>query len=215
MGKDPSGSSTVERAGSIHDSGGECGVPLVYRFHMPDNGNRLWWYSFDYGSVHITQLSSEHDLSPGSVQHSWLQNDLMKVVTPWKIVTLHRPMYTSQKIVNDLIVGQHMQQDIEDLLSNNKVDLLVVGHNHAYERTCKIYKSQCDQKRGIVNVVVGTGGMQLDNDDIWTFNWSQHFEVNFGFGRVTVNRTDLLWEFIRNKDEAITDSVNLRKNHLT
>lgn len=25
------------------DSGGECGVPMYYRFHMPDNGNALWW----------------------------------------------------------------------------------------------------------------------------------------------------------------------------
>ena len=26
------------------DSGGECGVPMFYRFHMPDNGNSVWWY---------------------------------------------------------------------------------------------------------------------------------------------------------------------------
>lgn len=25
------------------DSGGECGVPMFYRFHMPDNGNAVWW----------------------------------------------------------------------------------------------------------------------------------------------------------------------------
>ena len=25
------------------DSGGECGVPMFYRFHMPDNGNSVWW----------------------------------------------------------------------------------------------------------------------------------------------------------------------------
>ena len=25
------------------DSGGECGVPMYYRFHMPDNGNAVWW----------------------------------------------------------------------------------------------------------------------------------------------------------------------------
>lgn len=26
------------------DSGGECGVPSVNRFHMPDNGLSLYWY---------------------------------------------------------------------------------------------------------------------------------------------------------------------------
>ena len=25
------------------DSNGECGVPMYYRFHMPGNGNFLWW----------------------------------------------------------------------------------------------------------------------------------------------------------------------------
>ena len=25
----------------LHDSGGECGLPTWYRFHMPDNGNRV------------------------------------------------------------------------------------------------------------------------------------------------------------------------------
>lgn len=26
-----------------HDSYGECGVPMYYRFHMPDNGNAVFW----------------------------------------------------------------------------------------------------------------------------------------------------------------------------
>ena len=28
------------------DSGGECGVPMYYRFHMPDNGNAVWWWVY-------------------------------------------------------------------------------------------------------------------------------------------------------------------------
>jgi hypothetical protein len=26
-----------------HDYFGECGVPMYYRFHMPDNGNAVFW----------------------------------------------------------------------------------------------------------------------------------------------------------------------------
>lgn len=26
------------------DSGGECGVPMYKRFHMPDDGHAVWWY---------------------------------------------------------------------------------------------------------------------------------------------------------------------------
>lgn len=30
--------------GRFHtDSGGECGVPMYYRFEMPDTGHSLWW----------------------------------------------------------------------------------------------------------------------------------------------------------------------------
>ena len=55
---DPSGESFHPAWGNyLHDSGGECGVPTFKRFHMPDNGNGVWWYSFKYGLVHIIQLS--------------------------------------------------------------------------------------------------------------------------------------------------------------
>ena len=32
------------------------------------NANSPFWYSFDYGSVHFTTLSTEHDLTSGSEQ---------------------------------------------------------------------------------------------------------------------------------------------------
>lgn len=47
--KDPSGAPGEGfhpwySSGNYHvDSGGECGVPMYYRFHMPDNGHGLWW----------------------------------------------------------------------------------------------------------------------------------------------------------------------------
>ena len=45
--KDPSGAGNGyhPKWGNFgRDSGGECGVPMFYRFHMPDNGNSVWWY---------------------------------------------------------------------------------------------------------------------------------------------------------------------------
>jgi hypothetical protein len=41
--------------------------------------NAPFWYSFDYGSVHFTVISTENDMSPGSTQHAWLQQDLAAV----------------------------------------------------------------------------------------------------------------------------------------
>ena len=39
------------------DSGGECGVPMYYRFHMPDNGNAVWWYVY-WGFLSVKSVVS-------------------------------------------------------------------------------------------------------------------------------------------------------------
>lgn len=41
--------------------------------------NAPFWYSFDYGSVHFTVISTENDLSPSSSQYAWLEKDLAAV----------------------------------------------------------------------------------------------------------------------------------------
>lgn len=64
-------------------SGGECGVAAARRFHMPSAPSSPhtapFWYSFDYGSVHFTVISTEHDITHGSVQRAWLEGDLAAV----------------------------------------------------------------------------------------------------------------------------------------
>lgn len=52
--------------------------------------NPPFWYSFSYGSVHFTVLSTEHDAAPGSDQFAWLEHDLRRVdrcKTPWLVVS--------------------------------------------------------------------------------------------------------------------------------
>ena len=209
--KDPSGNTWIVQPGSFHDSNGECGVPLDRRFHMPEDGNKLWWYSFKFASVHLIQLSSEHDIQPGSDQYRWLEDTLKSVdrqVTPWVIVTCHRPMYATGQFH---LVGRTLQLRIESLLSQHKVDMFVGAHYHAYERTCKVYRSKCNRTKGIVNIVVGTAGIKLHQTEVWEFDWSLYLEFSFGYGRITANRTDLLWEFVRSEDGVVSDSVHLSK----
>jgi hypothetical protein len=67
------------------DSGGECAVPMVHRFHSPSNGNVYY--------------STERDFLRHSVQYAWIEEDLRSVNrsrTPWLIVSSHRHMYTSE-----------------------------------------------------------------------------------------------------------------------
>jgi hypothetical protein len=83
------------------DSNGECAVPMASRFRTPSNGKGIFWYSFNYGLVHVLQMSTEHDWLPGSEQYEWMVADLAAVdrsATPWVIITGHRMMYTTQLV---------------------------------------------------------------------------------------------------------------------
>ena len=196
-----------------YDSGGECGVPTVSRFHMPENGNRAWWYSFNYGSIHFTVMSTEHDFTPGSAQYKWLENDIRSVnrnTTPWLILVAHRPLYSSQKFFADYVMSIHMRDCLEELLHQQGVDLMLCGHYHSYERTCPVYKERCLTK-GTVHIVLGGAGVYIDYEEQYRVAWSQHFETSFGYGRLTANRTSLLWEYVRNVDQSVTDMIHLTR----
>lgn len=72
-------------------------LPLTNSCVAPATGNWIYWYSFNYGGIHVVQMSTEHDFTRGSEQFEWLARDLASVdrsVTPWIILTAHRMMVT-------------------------------------------------------------------------------------------------------------------------
>ncbi len=216
--KDPSGEPAFHPSWGnyLHDSGGECGVPLLNRFHMPDTGNGLFWYTFTHGVVFFIQLSSEHDFTPGSHQYAWLVKVLKgidRLETPWVIATLHRPMYCSSiEYEEELSVSLHIMESLEPILVQHNVDLFVGGHYHVYERTCRLNHSKCNSTHGMVHLVVGTGGTHLDSGRRSDNDWSLKLEFLHGYGRVMANATNLLWEFIGNERGDVIDVLSLTKN---
>lgn len=200
----------------LDDSGGECGVPVHYRFHMPDGGNSVWWYSFDYGMVHFVMMSTEHNFTVGSRQYQWLENDLASVnrnVTPWIILAGHRPMYCSIDVPSDYQVSLYIQQALEELFHKYKVNLGLYGHYHSYERTCQVYKHKCSKDKGMVHIVVGTAGASVDGYPSRSVGWSEYCNTQIiGYGRVTVvNDKELLWEFISADDGNVMDKTTIKR----
>ncbi|XP_024357572.1 purple acid phosphatase 18 [Physcomitrium patens] len=87
-----------------------------------------------------------------------LQADLKKVDrsrTPWLIVILHAPWYNTNYAHQHN--GDAMKKAMEKVLYEARVDILVAGHVHAYERTTRVYDDNVDPC-GIVHVTVGDGG---------------------------------------------------------
>jgi len=197
-----------------NDSGGECGVPMYYRYTMPGNGNSLFWYSFDYGNVHIIQMSSEHDFLPGSIQYNWMEADLARVnrtLTPFVVFTSHRPLYNSERYPDDYRVAENMRIAFEDLLVKYKVDVALYGHYHSYERTCAVYKEVCDPVNGLVHITVGSAGAWADVAGYYDEVWSVFAVQEYGFCRVTTTEDELLVEFILNSEARVIDSVTLKR----
>ncbi|CAF2953426.1 unnamed protein product [Rotaria sp. Silwood2] len=197
-----------------YDSGGECAVPIVHRFHSPSNGNGLFWYSFDVGPVHVVCYSTEHDFLPSSPQYVWIERDLSSVDrtrTPWIIVGSHRHMYSS--IVRD--VGDPtkamLQRYLEPVFYKYHVDINLFGHIHFYERSCPMYQEKCVHD-GIVHVLVGMAGHNLDIDTYTGEKWSLYHDHQFGYTRISTNKIYLRLTYHRTVDDAILDQFELTKS---
>ncbi|CAA3006733.1 probable inactive purple acid phosphatase 27 [Olea europaea subsp. europaea] len=222
-------------SGSVYftpDSGGECGVPYETYFPMPAVAKDKPWYSIEQGSVHFTVISTEHNWTQNSEQYEWMKKDMASVDrsrTPWLIFTGHRPMYSSNDgniilpSVDDKFVGA-----VEPLLLANKVDLVLFGHVHNYERTCAVYKQQCKampkkERNGIdtydntkysapVHAVIGMAGFSLDKFSNKGKPWSLVRISEFGYTRVHATKKELKVEYVNSNTRKVEDSFRIIKS---
>ena len=142
------------------DSGGECGVPYEKRFDMDREGpGGNIFYSFELGPVHFALISSEHNMTSGSEQLTWLARDLAAVDrarTPFVVFAMHRPLYDST-LYSLLPEATTMKDAIEPVLLANEVDVAMFGHVHQYSRSCPIAHGKCSPS-GPVYMTIGTAG---------------------------------------------------------
>jgi len=107
------------------------------------------YYSFDINNAHIVSLNAEipydfDDLYESEFQ-DWLSKDLKASNKKWKIVYLHRPLYCSfDSNYHCGSSADKMRDLVEDILNENKVDLILAGHVHAYQRLYPIYDGKID-----------------------------------------------------------------------
>jgi hypothetical protein len=222
---DPSGGAGPSGAG-FHpswgnfgaDSGGECSVPMHHRWHAPATGNSIYWYSFNYAGIHVVQMSTEHNWTRGSEQYEWLKQDLESVnrsITPWVILTGHRMMYTTQIIDKECsvnLVASHLRSELEELMYENRVNLMLVGHQHAYERSCPVYKGACvDDGKATVHVLAGSAGFEIDSTEFSRScgNWSLSHVNEYGYLRVSTSPALMNIQFVLNKNGVVYDEVSV------
>jgi len=193
------------------------------RFLMPgaqSGGEGNFWWSVNYGNVHFTSMSTEHDYNPGSPQYKWLEQDLQNAYNnrneqPWIILLGHRPMYNTDVSEWDQHrPGAWLVKVMEPLMKKYKVDLYLSGHMHMYERIYPVYNGTVVETGNVwVNpsatayVVQATGGVFTD----WTYiepkpAWSAVRNDKWGYGRMTtLNSTHLHYEFMHQESGDCID----------
>ena len=92
------------------------------------------YYSFDYGNAHFAVLNTNDMYPMSQAQKNWLRNDMNGSDATWKILLMHRSLYSAGKNINkpDTIVMRDVLLPIIDELG---IDVVLSGHDHMYMRT--------------------------------------------------------------------------------
>ena len=88
--------------------------------------------------------------------------------TPWIVVTSHRPIYTTQMCeLGDYVVSRFMREALDSLFEKYRVNLALVAHTHAYERTCLIKGGECVESGGTQHITIGRESLIRSFLTVW------------------------------------------------
>lgn len=124
-------------------------VPYYSIFTLPTNGEAggvssgtEMFYSYNYGNIHFVSLDSYGAFSGKrmydtiSQQATWLKQDLAANTSQWTVVYFHHPPYTMGSHNSDTEVAlDSIRTYFVKILERYKVDLVLSGHSHDYERS--------------------------------------------------------------------------------
>jgi calcineurin-like phosphoesterase family protein len=155
------------------------------------------YYSFDVGEWHVLSLDSEIPSGKASSQYQWASADLnAHLSTACVMAYWHKARWGS---------GGHgsltKMLAIWNLLYNRRADLVLVGHNHQYERFAPLNKmGQVDLTRGMREFVVGSGGKNLDAFGPPITGSEFQDNTHFGVLKLTLHGASYDWEFVAEPD---------------
>jgi len=115
------------------------------------NMNGKEYYRFKKGNVAFYSLNSNY-MDKKQVQ--WLEDELSRDTSEWKVCFFHHPPYSSAKKHGS---DSQLRDVVEPIFVKYGVDVVLTGHDHVYERI--------KPQKGIYYFVSGAGG-QLRTGDV-------------------------------------------------
>ena len=213
-----SGNHDLHTANSASQTG-----PYYDNFTMPTQGEAGGepsgteaYYSFDYANIHFVCLESYGSAfrSPTGAMANWLNADLSANTQTFTVVYFHHPPYSKGSHDSDTETELiQMRTNINPILENYKVDLVLAGHSHSYERSMMLhghygnsntfnastmttnsgsgifpnaYIKNAPDYQGTVYVVCGTSGYAGSTQSDWPHEAMYDYTVNY-FGSLVID----------------------------
>lgn len=200
-----------------HEYVTNVGQPYRDVYHLLENAwreaDRELYYSFDYGNIHFTCLdSNEATLIPIYLDTNgrmtddmfdWMVDDITSSDADWKIVFMHHPFYSS----SERGIRTNNIARFRSLLEQAGVDLILVGHDHHYERTNPLVDG-CNalEPRGVTEIIAGGSGASIRTiDDPNQWFSARVFNADYSYLRLEVHGCRLRGQALDTSNEVVDD----------
>ena len=191
-----------------HDTGR---APGYFGFFGPRVGSpERAFYSYDLGAWHLVALDTNYDnchevtgvdCNLAGVQLQWLRADLAAHRNRCVVAYFHYPRFSSGTH------GDHPTvQPIWEALYAARADVVLVGHDHDYERFAPQDPVGRADPNGLRQFVVGTGGRDLRLFHQIKANSEVRRNDTYGVLKLTLHATSYDWEFVPEAGRPFRDS---------
>jgi hypothetical protein len=189
-----------------HDYGTSGAAPYYAYFGANAGESRTGYYSYDLGAWHLIALNSNCSQAggcgAGSPQEQWLRADLAAHSNSCTLAYWHHPRFSS---------GQHgdtpSTQPLWQALYDGGAELVLVGHDHLYERFDPMNGAgQADTAYGLRELVIGTGGRSHYSFNSIKPNSVVRNNDTYGVVRFVLRPDGYDWEFLPEAGKTFTDA---------
>jgi PKD repeat protein len=161
------------------------------------------YYSWNVGDWHFIALNTMSGGTVAQAQLDWLQSDLAANTKPCTAAYWHHPLVSVGNYS-----GYSQVKPFWDRLYAAKADLVLVGHDHNYQRYAPMTPDRtADNANGIRQVLVGTGGRAFYGISSSHALLEKSNANSHGVLKLTLTATGYTGEFVRSTG-TFTDSFS-------
>jgi hypothetical protein len=164
------------------------------RFYENFNMNGKEYYRFTKGNAAFYSLNSNY---MDKAQLKWLEDELAKDTSEWKICFFHHPPYSSG--------GKHgsdkqLREVVEPLFVKYGVNVVLAGHEHFYERI--------KPQKGIYYFISGAGGKLREGDVKERSPLTEKaFDQDMSFMIAEIAKDEMYFQVISRTGETVDSGV--------